>query len=80
MLGPEMNAGLDAGSIQKICGAGYVSGPEFRENLTSLLAMSCYGGQDKTGPVRMSQGYSGLTSTIWGLARSARTRACEGQT
>ena len=37
MLGPEMNTGLDAGSIQKMCGAASVPGLEFGENLTSLL-------------------------------------------
>ena len=37
MLGPEMNAELDARPIQKMCGAGSVSGPDFGENLTSLL-------------------------------------------
>ena len=34
MLGPEMNAGLEADSM---CGAGSVPGPDFGENLTSLL-------------------------------------------
>ena len=37
MLGPEMNAGLDAGPIPKICGAGSMPGPDFWENLTSLV-------------------------------------------
>ena len=32
-----MNAGLDAGSIKKMCGAVSVPGPDFGENLTSLL-------------------------------------------
>ena len=36
MLGPEMNAGLDAGSIRKMFGADSVPGPDFGENLTSL--------------------------------------------
>ena len=37
MLGPEMNTGLDAGPIQKMCGAGSVPGLKFGENLTSLV-------------------------------------------
>ena len=37
MLGPEMNVGLDAGPIQKMCGAGSVPGPVFGENLTYLM-------------------------------------------
>ena len=37
MLGPEMNAGLDAGPIQKMCGACSVPDPDFGENLTSLI-------------------------------------------
>ena len=37
MLGPEMNAGLDAGPIQKKCGAGSVPGPDLGKKLTSLL-------------------------------------------
>ena len=36
MLGLEMNAELDVGPIQKMCGAGFVSDPDFGENLTSL--------------------------------------------
>ena len=36
MLDPAVNAGLDAGPIQKTCGAGSVPGPDFGENLTSL--------------------------------------------
>ena len=36
MLGLEMNVGLDAGPIQKMCGADSVPGPDFVENLTSL--------------------------------------------
>ena len=37
MLGPEMNAGLDTGLIQKMCSAGSVPGPDFGEDLTSLV-------------------------------------------
>ena len=37
MPGPEMNAGLTAGPIQKMCDAGYVPGPDFGQNLTSLV-------------------------------------------
>ena len=37
MLVPEINAGLDADPIQKLYGAGFVPGPDFGENLTSLL-------------------------------------------
>ena len=29
--GPDMNAGLDAGPIQKMCGAGSVPGSDFGE-------------------------------------------------
>ena len=36
-VGPEMNAGLDAGAIQKMCGAGSVPGPYFGEILTYLV-------------------------------------------
>ena len=32
MLGSEMNAGLDAGYIQKMCGAGSLPGPDFMCN------------------------------------------------
>ena len=32
-----MNAELDAEPIQKMCGAGSVLGPDFVENLTSLV-------------------------------------------
>ena len=39
MLGPEMNAILDTGPIQKMCGAGSVLGPDFGENLTYLLGI-----------------------------------------
>ena len=31
-----MNAGFDAGPIQKMCGAGFVPGADFGENFTSL--------------------------------------------
>ena len=34
--GPEMNAGLVAGPIQKMCGGGSVRGTDFGETLTSL--------------------------------------------
>ena len=34
---PEMNAGLDAGPIQKMCGAGSVRYPDFGEILASLV-------------------------------------------
>ena len=37
MLGPVMNAGIDAAPIQKMCGDGSVPGPDFWENLTSLV-------------------------------------------
>ena len=37
MLGQQINAGLDAGPIQKTYGAGSVPGPDFGENLTSLV-------------------------------------------
>ena len=36
MPDPEINAELDAGRVQKMCGAGSVLGPDFGENLTSL--------------------------------------------
>ena len=37
-MGPEINAGLDAWPIQKMCGTGSVPGPDFwGEILTSLL-------------------------------------------
>ena len=37
MLGSEMNAGLDAGPIQKMFDAGSVPSPDFLEILTSLI-------------------------------------------
>ena len=39
MLGPEVNAGIDAGPIQKMCGADSMPGPDFGGNLTSLARM-----------------------------------------
>ena len=36
MPGAEINAGLDAGPIQKMCGAGSVPGSGLGESLTSL--------------------------------------------
>ena len=39
MLGPEMNAGFDAGPIQKMRNVGSVPGPDFGENWTSLVQM-----------------------------------------
>ena len=39
MLDLEMNVGLDTGPIEKMCGAGSVPGPDFREILTSLVRM-----------------------------------------
>ena len=41
MLCPEINAGLDAGPIQKMCGAGYVPGLDLGENLTYLKRTFC---------------------------------------
>ena len=38
MLGQEMNAGLDGGPIQKMCGAGSVQGPNFGKNFISLAS------------------------------------------
>ena len=38
----KMNAGLDAGPIQKICGAGSVRYPDFGAILTSLLPTGIY--------------------------------------
>ena len=37
--GSEINAGLDAGPIQKVCGAGSVPGPGFGEDLTFLMCI-----------------------------------------
>ena len=37
LLGPKMNAGLDARPVQKISGASSVPGLDFGENLTSLV-------------------------------------------
>ena len=38
--GPEVNAGLDAGPIQNMCGASSVPGPNFGENLTFLFGIT----------------------------------------
>ena len=40
MLGLEMNAGRDAGPIEKMCGASLMPGPDLGENLTSLLPIA----------------------------------------
>ena len=43
MLGPEMNAGLDAGPIQKMCGSSSVPGQDFREKFDILnIYHTCY--------------------------------------
>ena len=39
---PEMNVGLDAGPIQKMCGADFVRYPDFGKILTSLICTHLY--------------------------------------
>ena len=64
MLGPEINARLDTGPIQNMCGAGSVSGPDFWENLTSLIGMSRAGetGREKGRLVPQDH----MTANSWG--------------
>ena len=46
-----MNAGLDAGPVQKMCGAGSVPGPDFGEYLMSPL--NYFGASTMTSPLSL---------------------------
>ena len=75
MLGPEVNARLDAGSIQKVCSAGSVPGPNFGENLT-LVCTYAY----TVNPILVVQGLKFVPPKMHSLGGTRNLRTTKAIT